>query len=416
MATPSQIRLPVVLLGGVNLVRTLGLAGIPAVVAMPDSDEPAFASRYCSESHLIPPFDPGEPAVEAIVAIGRRLASECRRRVPLMYGSDDALQLIYAYRERLQRYFLFLVNDPEIGAALLEKDRFDALAQTRGLPVPRNLEWEGNGPGSVAAAPGPVLVKPRIKTDWYQSTLRRHLFHGHAKARIFDSGGEALADPTVALFREQLLFQEYVSGDDGCLWSFHGVADENGHMLDAFVGRKLRTYPPLTGESAFIELDDDEELLALGCDIAARLPLKGVFKMDFKKDARTAKWYLLEINARFSLWHYLGARNGVNLMRAAYDYLVEGTRPVAPQSYETTWRWLALDLDFRAFRAMRAQGEIGALGWALSILLSRNVYNVFSWSDPGPLLRLWNRRFARRWDRGSRRVLSLVRQWRSTAS
>src|SRR5713101_6723262 len=90
MATPSQIRLPVVLLGGVNLVRTLGLAGIPAVVAMPDPDEPAFASRYCSESHLIPPFDPGEPAVEAIVAIGRRLARECRRRVPLMYGSDDA--------------------------------------------------------------------------------------------------------------------------------------------------------------------------------------------------------------------------------------------------------------------------------------------------------------------------------------
>jgi len=65
---------------------------------------------------------------------------------------------------------------------------------------------------------------------------------------------------------------------------------------------------------------------------------------------------------------------------------------------------------------MRAQGEIDALGWALSILLSRNVYNVFSWSDPGPWLRLWNRRFARRWDRGSRRVLSLVRQWRSTAS
>ena len=103
-------------------------------------------------------------------------------------------------------------------------------------------------------------------------------------------------------------------------------------------------------------------------------------------------------------------------MRATYDYLVDGTRPVAPQSYETTWRWLALDLDFRAFRAMRAQGELGVLGWAASILFSRNVYNVFSWSDPGPWLRVWNRRLARRWDRGFRWLLSLVRQWRSTAS
>jgi len=45
MATPSQIRLPVVLLGGVNLVRTLGLAGIPAVVAMPD---PVLGERACA--------------------------------------------------------------------------------------------------------------------------------------------------------------------------------------------------------------------------------------------------------------------------------------------------------------------------------------------------------------------------------
>src|SRR5690242_18024050 len=33
-------RIPVVLLGGVNLVRALGLAGIPAIVASPKEDEP----------------------------------------------------------------------------------------------------------------------------------------------------------------------------------------------------------------------------------------------------------------------------------------------------------------------------------------------------------------------------------------
>ena len=38
-------RPPVVLLGGINLVRTLGLAGIPAIVASSDREEPAFASR-----------------------------------------------------------------------------------------------------------------------------------------------------------------------------------------------------------------------------------------------------------------------------------------------------------------------------------------------------------------------------------
>ena len=411
MAPPPHPPLPAVLLGGVNLVRTLGLGGIPAVVAMPDPDEPAFASRHCVEAHLMPPFEPSDAAGEAVVALGRRLSGQYGRRVPLMYGSDDALKLIYAQRERLQRYFLFLVNDPEVAEALLEKDRFEKLARERGLPVPRALEW-----AELAVHHGAVLVKPKVKTDWHQSLLRRRVFATDAKARIFETAAELLADEDIAAYRDQLLFQEYVSGDDGCLWSFHGVADEHGTLLDAFVGRKLRTYPPLTGESAFIELDDDEELAALGAEIAARVPLKGVFKMDFKRDARTGRWHLLEINARCNLWHYLGARNGVNLMRATYDYLVEGARPLAPQSYETTYRWLALDLDYRAFRAMRARGEMGLLGWLASIVFSRNVYNVFSWSDPGPWLRLWHRRLSRRWDRGSRRVLSLLRQWRSTAS
>jgi predicted ATP-grasp superfamily ATP-dependent carboligase len=192
-------------------------------------------------------------------------------------------------------------------------------------------------------------------------------------------------------------------------------------VLDSFVGRKLRTYPPRTGESSFIELDRDDELLALGASIAAKLPLKGVFKMDFKRDERTGRWYLLEINARFNLWHYLGARNGVNLLRVVYEYLLEGARPSAAGEYATTYRWLSLDHDVRAFLALRANGEMGWVTWLCTIVFSRNVYNLFSWRDPGPWLGFWGVRLSRLSRRGfhrvfSHRLLSMVRQWRSTAS
>jgi D-aspartate ligase len=187
-------------------------------------------------------------------------------------------------------------------------------------------------------------------------------------------------------------------------------------VLDSFIGRKLRTYPSRTGESSFIELDDDEELSRLGAEIAAKIPLKGIFKMDFKKDSRSGRWYLLEINARFNLWHYLGAHNGVNLLRVAYDYVLEGTRPLNPRQYGTDYRWLSLELDLRAFLDLRRRGELGVFSWLVSILSSRNIYNLFAWGDPGPWILFWTHRFARRWDRGSRRIVSMVRQWRSTAS
>jgi len=133
-------RIPVVLLGGVNLVRALGVAGIPAIVASHEDDEPAFASRYCAAKCLLPPLSHGEAVADALVTIGERLASTYRRRVPLFYGSDDYLKLIYAHRERLERYFLLLLNDPDVADAMVTKDGFQAFARKRGLPVPAALD------------------------------------------------------------------------------------------------------------------------------------------------------------------------------------------------------------------------------------------------------------------------------------
>src|SRR5258706_15884659 len=153
-------RIPVLLLGGVSLVRSLGLAGIPVVVASYDMGEPAFGSRYCVGRCLLPPPDRGDALIEDIVRIGDRLSAQYGRRVPLMYGNDDYLELIHAHRERLERYFLLLLNDADVAAALLVKDPFQAFAESPGLPLPRSPDWE-----TPAAVEGPVLAKPSNKVD-----------------------------------------------------------------------------------------------------------------------------------------------------------------------------------------------------------------------------------------------------------
>jgi predicted ATP-grasp superfamily ATP-dependent carboligase len=408
-------RVPALLLGGVNLVRALGLAGIPVIVASADEDEPAFASRYCAAKCLLPPLNHPEAGVDAIVTIGDRLSSMYGRRVPLFYGSDDYLKLLYAHRERLERYFLLMLNEPAVGAALLTKDDFETFARSLGLPVPTAMEWDGSGAEGVAGHAGPVVVKPSHKDGWTDSPLRKLAF-GRAKALVFANGAQAAGDPVLAPFRDQLTCQPYVAGDDRCNWSYHGFADEKSQVIEWFVGRKLRTNPPDNGESAYIELAANDDLRALGEELVKRMQLKGIFKMDFKRDARTGEWFLLEVNARFNLWHYVGAANGVNLMRTAYDFLLNGTRAVSTGARRCDIRWLSLQLDWRAFRALRAEGKLGVLRWLASIVFARKVYNVFSWSDPGPWLSLWRRRFGKAASRAPEKLLTYVRQWRSTAS
>ena len=370
--------LPVMLLGGLNVVRALGLAGIPVVIATQNRRAPSTASRYCKGVLELPPLSERDAVVDTLVGAARSLDA----RLPLFYDNDDRLALVQDCRDALAPHFALLLNEPALADALLEKSRFQALAEERGLPVPRRIEW-----ASLAAERGPVLVKPKTRTAWDNSSVRLQLFAGAGKARVFADGLQARSHPLVAQLADRLQFQAYVPGGDDAIWSYHGFAAPGGEVLAGFVGRKIRTYPALTGDSSYLRLAHDERVEALGRDIAARLPLAGIFKIDFKRDAASGRLALLEINTRFNLWHYLGAVNGVNLPRIAYDFLIDKKIPATAKA-RTRYRWLALREDWRA----RRHDRIGLVRWLASLAYVPKVYDVFAWSDPLPFVRHWSTR------------------------
>jgi predicted ATP-grasp superfamily ATP-dependent carboligase len=397
-------RPPVMLWGGLSLLRSLRLASVSVVLATSDPADPALRSRHVAGICRLPPAHAGERSlVDALVRAGRQLHEALGRRIPLFYGNDEQLSLVYGHRDELTRHYLLTLNDPALGLALLEKDRFEALARVHRLPVPRSWPMGDGAERALAEASGPKVVKPRRKTHFEESALRRDVFSGQGKAIVFRDGRELLSRLPV-VHAGEISVQDYVPGPDRRLVSFHGYADDEGRVLAWFVGRKIRSFPAHTGESSFLELVHDDALVHLGLDVAARLGLKGIFKMDFKQDERDGAYYLLEINARFSLWSYLGAANGVNLPKVAYDHLVYGKAPPAT-AYSTRYKWLKLALDLKAFRELRASGQLTAGEWLRSLAFSPAVYHCFAWKDPGPLLAVWGRRASR-----------LLRRWHVTGS
>ncbi len=391
---------PVVLLGGVAIVRALGAARLPVLVASLNPEAPGRWSRHCSGFIPLAPGTGREALAEQLAREGRRLAQLHGGPLPLFYDNDDRLALVQDFRELLAPHFALLLNERSLGEALLDKARFQALAERLRLPVPRRVAWE-----ALAAERGPELVKPKIKCGWDGSPVHEQLFDGAGKARLFESGRAARLHPLVQTLSGQLAFQEYVPGGDASLWTYHGFAAPGGEVIAEFVGRKIRTFPALTGDSAYLRLEKNAELTRLGRDIAVRLGLAGIFKMDFKRSAASGRFHLLEINTRFNLWNYVGAKNGVNLPRVAYDFLVHGRRP-EPAWAGTRYRWLAWRYDRRAFRELRSNGEISVAGWLWSLVQAPKVYELFAWSDPLPFVRFLGRRVERR----------LRRLWQPTAS
>lgn len=264
---------------------------------------------------------------------------------------------------------------------LLDTARFQALAPRPGLPVPRAQTLRprrGEAPPALDV-PFPLVVKPvRRGGDWVAS--------GELGKALHVGGPEDWAGvwPRLAGLHSELLVQQLVPGPESAVESYHAYVDPSGVTAGEFTGRKIRTFPPRYGRSSAVIVTDVPDVAQLGREVLATLAVRGVAKVDFKRD-ELGRLHLLEINPRFNLWHHPGAVAGVNLPALVHADLSGSPRPPGRRATgHVTWCAPLLDL-----RAVRASGTppVAWLRW----LWGCDVKSGLSRDDPLPFLRgsLW---------------------------
>lgn len=375
-------RVSAVLCGDLNLIRCFGGADVEITHVGCEPNEPAAYSRYCRRSVVI--GDPlAEPAraLEDLLALGESLPD----RPALLFDNEPTLLVVSRNRDALARRYRFLLPDPEIVEDLASKVRFAALARRLGLPVPKTVvshEVRSVGELRERLAP-PCIFKPISHAGWYSSEIVRNEGGKPFKALLARTPEEVARrweDMTRAC--GDFVVQEHVPGGDDGIYSFHAYLDARGRSLGHYVGRKIRTYPMGVGVSTYLELVEEPEIVRLGLDILERIGHVGAVKLDFKRHPDTGRYYLLEVNGRHNLWHYLGAACGINLPWIACMDLHGLALPPAA-GYRTGVRWLSFGNDLRAFvRDYHPEGLSWA-SWLLS-LRGQKVHDVFSWRDPLP--------------------------------
>lgn len=349
-------------LGGMDLVAPLGRAGIRCAVAIP-ADNPSRWSR-----HVVDRLDPLNEWTEPAAYVERLLAWAGRQdaRPVLYHCTDGGLLMASRHRAELAAGFDLVLADAALVEDVTDKARFAGLAERLRLPVPAAVTLPG---GDAGALRFPVVVKPVSHRGYEQLG-----FPG--KALYVGSAAELAAlcrriEPTGL----QLLAQEAVSGPESRVESYHAYVDGAGIVAD-FAGAKVRTSPAEYGESTELQVTDRADVRAAGRDAVARTGLRGVCKLDYKRDD-AGRLHLLEINARFNLWHNLGAAAGVNLPALVYADLTGTPRPrMRPARVGATW---VEPLELR-------RSGIGWPRW-LGAVVRSDTRTTGDWSDPMPLLR-----------------------------
>ncbi len=360
-------------LGDMDLVRPLGLGGIRCAVVGSRGDHTAH-SRHTER--MLPFEGFGEDdLVEALVGFGRDEAQP-----PVLYFEEDVhLLMVSRHRHRLATAFRFTLPEPGLVEQLVDKARFQRLAETLSLPVPRARVLH---PGADVSPPDlglpyPLVVKPLVRRESWAAVER-----GGKAVRVDGAGDLRALWPRLAAAGIDLLAQELIPGPETGIESYHVYVDERGEVAGEFTGRKIRTFPMVYGHSTALTITDIRgaaaDVAATGRELAARIGLRGVAKFDFKR-APDGRLYLLEINARFNLWHHLGAVAGVNLPALVHADLAGRERP-RPAIARPGCCWCRPGQDRLAAR------EAGLSTFAWLAWVARCEAGPLHWDDPMPFL------------------------------
>ena len=343
---PSDGRGHAVLLGDQDVAAPLRDSGVPVTVVSPRVSVVRF-SRSTSGWLNRPQGDEGA-LVSALLQHARGAAGP----VVLYYEEDDDLLFVSRHRAELAGGLRFVIPDADLVEKLADKAAFQHLAEQLGLPVPPTqvLDLSRVEPEAVDTT-FPVLVKPiRRELDWRTITP--------GKAVLVNRPDElrALLE-RLAPRHPRILLQRHVPGPETRIESYHVYVDSTGEVAAEFTGRKLRTHPRSLGHSTALVTTDAPDVARLGRDLTRELGLRGVAKLDFKRDPEGRLW-LLEVNPRFNLWHHVGAVAGVNIPAVVWADLVGLPRPPV-SSARPGVTWCKVDRDWLAAR----QDGVSVTAW-----------------------------------------------------
>ncbi len=355
-------------LGNLDLVQPLAEAGVECVAVAPPGS-PVTRSRHVSATVPWPEDVPDEEMV------ARLCAAAAGEAAPVLYfGTDRALLLVSRHRDQLASSFRFSIAEAEMVEELVDKPRFRALAARIGLPVPPSVTFRpvrGEVPEDL---PYPCMLKPRTRDigPWVELFQRRKAVLARDAAHL----GRLL--PRLVAADQEIVAQAFIAGPESRIESYHAYVAPDGEQI-WFTGRKLRTWPPEYGNSTALTTSDSDDVRYLGSRVVTRLGLRGAVKVDFKRDPDGCLW-LLEVNPRFSLWHNLGARAGVNLPALVHADLSGTPRPVITEARPgLTW------MHPHDVLAAWADPAVTAAAW-LRFAASCDCRSSLAWDDPGPAL------------------------------
>lgn len=300
---------------GLAILQELGHRGIPCIAADCRREIGTF-SRYAKFKKVPSPVRDERGFVDAIISIAKELPKK-----PVIFPTNDEWAMALSrYRDELQEVAIPMVSDFEAIKGVLDKKYFYKVGGKKGYKTPVVLEIDECFKEENKNI-FPVAVKPAFRRSSYDKSKGGYEIPIDLRFNVSKTPIE-LNDflEKWYQYRDALFISQYVPGMGNRMVTIGMYSDFDHYVRNIFSGRKIRGYPPESGDSVVGKSEPvPEEILKLTLRICSELKLTGILQFEFKQHLETGEYILLDVNPRSWSWEGITPKCGVNLHLAAYQ-------------------------------------------------------------------------------------------------
>lgn len=372
--------IPAIVLGchkiGLGTIRGLGIKGIPVIGVYYNSMDMGFVSKYVVDSIKI-----RNPIINEEAFIDELLNLSTKYKGSVIFASDDAtLQAVSKNKARLKDHFIIEAADWDITSKLLSKELTYSLAHEIGVQAPKTyLPIDFKEAKEFSKDIGfPCILKPTVSHLFFNTFKKKMLF-------INNLNELEVVFKNISSYNQQMMFQEFIPGSDSQGVNYNSFIQDGNVIID-FTSEKVRLTPPGIGFPRVIVSKKINEVIEPGRKILNALGYRGFSCTEFKKDSRTNKYVLMEINGRQNFSSTLAVRCGINFPYITYRQLVDGSIPQITGEFLKDIYWIDPGKDIvESFRSYKRE-KFSLIAY-LKPYFNQNVYTIPDFKDIKPLLK-----------------------------
>jgi predicted ATP-grasp superfamily ATP-dependent carboligase len=362
-------------MNGVQTARILSRHKIPIIAIARDPKHYGSKTRLCEKILF------ADTKSDKFIKTLERLGPKLGQKAVLFPCQDMSVLLISRHRRRLEKWYHVILPDSKVIEMMMDKLNFYTYALKKGFPIPRTFFLKSRRDAEKASQEikFPCVLKPPVSAtaEWEQNSPFKAYRVSSAEdlLEIYDRLHHLV---------EVLIVQEWVKGPNSNLYSCNCYFNSESEPVVTFIARKLRQWPPDTGESCLGEECRDDAVLNETVRLFRSLNYRGLGYVEMKKDERSGRYFIMEPNVgRPTGRSAIAEAGGVELIYAMYCDAVRFPLPVNLKQKYKGVKWIFIRRDCQSAWYHIRKGELTIGGWLRS-LRGRKGYALFSWKDPGP--------------------------------